>query len=490
MNENLSLDNTLNNYSKYLYEDKLLINVSHDIRSIKNELEKNHKNKKYIENFIRHSFLHKISDNKKSGLGKYYTPDKLVRLIKTMVQPYINENSVIMDLACGCGAFLCGFENHRVIARDIDEIAVNVLKELDYENVAVDNSLSNISRSKYNLTEKDHIVIIGNPPYNDKTSKVKKNGVNAKSELKISIDEGIKSNDLGISFLNCFAKLKSNIVCVLHPLSYLIKESNFNVKMKYFISNYVLKEAVIFSSAEFSDTQKTPFPIGAFLYIRNNYGMNFNYIENFHFKNIYDDDDDFILSNYETIDGYIRKYPPKLNDIDKVSDIGLYMHTIRDLNSLITSGNLTEKEDFKMHITINYKNLYKYSYLNCMRRYFAKDYKFGNLSPLVCSKELENNQYFQDMFIIDTILNNQKLNIFNKENKNSIIWTKNLFNDYKVKMSELQINKLNIYEIFCNFVMNDINQVKKIKEYLINYFSILKETKLNRPKIVNKTLFG
>jgi len=236
-----------------------------------------------------------------------------------------------------------------------DPIAVNVLRLLGYKNVEIDNSLLNVHRKKYKLKDADHLIVIGNPPYNDTTSKNKKSGRNAK--------------------------------------------------------------------------QKTPFPIVAALYLRNSEGMRYEYIYNFEFD-ILNSDDKYILKNYETIDGYIRKYPPTQKDKNLKSDIGLYMHNIRDTNSLITNGYLTEKFDPSRYITINFNDLYKYAYLNCMRRYFLKDFKFGNLSPIVNKSGLEKDEYLQDLCIIDTICNNQKLMVFNVDNKSGIIWTRHLYEKY------------------------------------------------------------
>ena len=55
--------------------------------------------------FKKHFSTADLPDNLKSNLGKYYTPPHLVNLIKKLVSPYVRPNSVIMDLAAGCGAF-------------------------------------------------------------------------------------------------------------------------------------------------------------------------------------------------------------------------------------------------------------------------------------------------------------------------------------------------------------------------------------------------
>ena len=107
-----------------------------------------------------------------------------------------------------------------------------------------------------------------------------------------------------------------------------------------------------------------------------------------------DESNFFELQRIETIDGYIRKYPPKKKDI-RPSDIGLYFYNFRDSNSLWTSANFTTKENYKAHITIDKQNFYKYAYISCYKRYFPRSYIFGNLSPLVEKKLLEDSPCFR-----------------------------------------------------------------------------------------------
>jgi hypothetical protein len=78
----------------------------------------------------------------------------------------------------------------------------------------------------------------------------------------------VQTRDLGMSFLLSYNELKARFVCVLHPLSYLIKEANFKL-LKKFSANYQLKQAKIISSNVFKDTSKSmAFPfIGILPYI-------------------------------------------------------------------------------------------------------------------------------------------------------------------------------------------------------------------------------
>ncbi len=426
-----------------------------------------------IKNYVKHNFSLLLEDHRKSSLGKYYTPEHLVELVHELVKPYIRQDSYVLDLAAGSGAFLSPFKSKRIIAADIDGIAVLILKALGFESVRCDNSLVNVYRAKYTLKENDHIIVVGNPPYNDMTSRNKKYGRHAKERIRVEMDKDILTNDLGISFLRAFNKLKADVVCVLHPLSYLIKETNFSNKLGEFRRNYVLKRAVVFPSREFADTQQTPFPVVAALYQRDMIGMDYDYIRNFEFE-ILHDKRSIVLARIETIDGYIRKYPPVKRDKNKKSDIGLYMHNIRDSNSLITIGYLTDKEDFNRHITINYCDLYKYACLNCMKRYFEKDFKFGNLSPIVDRHALETDEFLRDAFIIDTIINNQKLSAFNVRNDNSIIYTKRLPQEYERRRKEHIDREPDIYGMFMNFAKSENADIEPLKCFITQYFERLK----------------
>jgi len=426
-----------------------------------------------IKNYVKHNFSLLLEDHRKSSLGKYYTPEHLVGLVHELVKPYVSQDSYVLDLAAGSGAFLGPFKGKRIIAADIDRIAVLILKALGFESARYDNSLVNICRAKYALKESDHIIVVGNPPYNDVTSRNKKYGRFAKQRIRVEMDKDILTNDLGISFLRAFNKLKADVICVLHPLSYLIKKTNFGNKLGEFRRNYVLKRAVVFPSREFADTQQTPFPVVAALYQRDMIGMDYDYIRNFEFE-ILHDKRSFVLARIETIDGYIRKYPPVKRDKNKKSDIGLYMHNIRDINSLITIGYLTEKEDFDRHITINYCDLYKYAYLNCMRRYLEKDFKFGNLSPIVDRRELERDEFLRDAFVIDTIINNQRLSVFDVKNKSSIVYMNSLAEEYERKRRECAGKEPGIYTMFLEFVSSGSVDVSPLRRFIAQYFERLK----------------
>ena len=261
--------------------------------------------------------------------------------------------------------------------------------------------------------------MIGNPPYNDTTSEFK-NGEKGQNIC----DEDLYDRDIGVSFLKSYHKLNADVICVLHPLSYLIKETNFK-RLKDFKDNYNLIRGEIFSSALFHGTGKGKFPILVALYEKNADGMIFEDIRNFRF-NILDNEKTFVLSNFKTTDGYINKYPPRKNDVQK-SPIGLYYYTFRDLNSLKKNTSFFTKEH-PNGIMVTLENFYKYSYLYSVKSLFNPEdaWLYGNLSPLVHIEDVEQNK---KLYIVYAIKTNKIL----REMDNSIL--KKITNYYKIKFN-------------------------------------------------------
>jgi len=261
--------------------------------------------------------------------------------------------------------------------------------------------------------------MIGNPPYNDTTSEFK-NGEKGQNIC----DEDLFDRDLGVSFLKSYHKLKANVVCVLHPLSYLIKETNFK-RLKDFKNNYKLIRGEIFSSALFHGTGTVKFPILVALYEKNPLGMTFEYIRQFQFD-ILNSDKKFILSNYNTTDGYINKYPPRKNDITD-SPIGLYYWTFRDMNSLKKNTSFITKKH-PNGVVVSLENFYKYAYLYSLKNLFNPEdaWLYGNLSPLVNTEDVQQNK---KLYILYAIKTNKIL----RDMDNSIL--KKIGNYYKIKFN-------------------------------------------------------
>ena len=339
------------------------------------------------------------TEQERINLGSYYTPPKLVDLCYELVSPYIRTDTIFLDSSAGCGSFISTLSNHHFIAADINAQAIRFLNgNYPYARmIKHDNSLLNVSRAKYGLTRQEHLIIIGNPPYNDRTSKNRRSKKNGSVEM----DASLMRADMGMAFLLSYAELQADVVCVLHPLSYLIKPANFR-KLAPFWCHYKLEKGILFSSHLFNNTGSTAFPIVIALYRRGESTSMENLAS--HSFEVLDRDTHFIVNRIETIDGYIRKYPPCKDEM-RPSDMGLYFYNFRDSNSLWTSANFTNKRNYAVHITVDEKDFYKYSYLSCYKRYFPRSYVFGNTSPLVERDLLENSSCFRSACMVDTVLN-------------------------------------------------------------------------------------
>lgn len=340
-------------------------------------------------------------------LGAFYTPGRIVKLVISLINKYLEEfkykNIVVLDSSAGYGVFLREMNNKNVDIRASEydgRLKPYLSKITNEDNIFLTNSLINVSREKFKIPETSFLIIIGNPPYNDVTSEYKKG-----AKGSIIADRDLLDRDLGISFLKSYDKLKANVVCVLHPLSFIIKEANFN-RLKTFKENYKLIDGIIFPSSMFYYTSRsTPFPVLVALYERVTNGMKYDYIKKFRFK-ILDMNKEFILESFNTTDGYINKYPPRKKQI-KLSDIGLYYHSFRDINSLLRNASFMDKPHYN-GIVVTLDNFYKYAYLFAFKALFKPKNKwlYGNLSPLIDIDYLENKKTY---FVKYAIKNNKVL---------------------------------------------------------------------------------
>jgi len=340
-----------------------------------------------------------LPKNERIQSGSYYTPEKLVHSVHDFIHPYLGNTKrkvLIFDSAGGCGAFLFGIKHfdYRIAERDLD--AYKFLEQhFNKQKIYHANSLIKVNRAKYFISPSAFLIMIGNPPYNDTTSEFK-NGEKGKNIC----DEDLYDRDLGVSFLKSYYKFNADVVCILHPLSYLIKETNFK-RLRVFKDNYRLIKGEIFSSALFHGTGTGKFPILAALYEKNLSGMTFDYIRKIQFD-ILDSSKKFVLSEYRTTDGYINKYPPRKNDI-KDSPVGLYYYTFRDFNSLKKNAAFMLKKH-PNGIVVTLENFYKYAYLYALKSLFNPEdrWLYGNLSPLIDIDELERDKELYVSYAIKT----------------------------------------------------------------------------------------
>lgn len=309
------------------------------------------------------------------NLGSYYTPANLVDTVYDMIkknEPNWNTYNII-DTSCGYGNFL-RFPNS--IGADLDRKAIDEARKQTNDCLFYcHNSLINVHRKQYALSNNDRIIIVGNPPYNDTTSIIRND---IKSEVCM-IDDDIKHRDLGVSFLLSYEKLRADYVCVLHPLSYLIKKTNFN-SLNKFKNNYKLIDAVVISSGEFRNTSKiTQFPIIIALYKRDEDGMSYNFIQNYKFKT--KDNKIFKISAFDQLCNYITKYPNhKYLSLD---DSVAFFWTMRDINALKRTKTFIEHEVYNS-IRIPKEKLSLYCYADVFKEYIPHiPYYFGNSDIMI-----------------------------------------------------------------------------------------------------------
>lgn len=343
------------------------------------------------------------------NLGSYYTPTEIVDVAWEMIAPYVHSQTTVIDSACGYGDFLRNCGQSITIGCDIDETAISVAKKnSDKVRFFQTNALCNVSRSKFGIPQQSDLIVVGNPPYNDKTSLIRQ----SIKDVDFEVDEDIASRDLGISFLRSYNKLEADLICVLHPLSYLIKPTNFRV-LKDFTKNYKLIDGLLISSWEFPESAKhTPFPIVLALYQKDMQGMDYNFIRSFRFR--VGNKNGFCLDDFDYIAKYVDKYPKKNRSTSDDSlcssvdgdvcrsekDNSLFFWTLRDINAL--KRNRTFVESYSANtIVIDKRKLDYYAYIDVFKRNLHRlPFYFGNCDVLI---DHDLFRQYKPCFISDTV---------------------------------------------------------------------------------------
>lgn len=325
-----------------------------------------------------------------TDLGCFYTPQKFVNRLIDIIKLNVNNYSeyIFLDSSCGYGSFLKSLPHLKTIGCDIDKKAIDTArKNHNSGKYYILNTLSDFSRQSINLNSEDKLIIIGNPPYNDTTSKVKNE---IKKAEPCHIDNDIKTRDLGISFLLSYNKLKPDYVAVLHPLSYMIKKANYEL-LKPFYNNYTLIDHCIINSQEFSMTSTIKgFPIIIALYKKSPYGLKYSDVLNMTFKTIDDKTFNFKL---DYIRNYLSKYPSKKKQYHN-NDILFF--TMRDINALNRSRTfISELTDNS--IIIDKEKFAYYCYVDAFKDYIYKlPYYYGNCDVFINNDDFIN---IKDIFI-------------------------------------------------------------------------------------------
>jgi hypothetical protein len=336
------------------------------------------------------------------NLGSYYTPEIIVDLTYSILQKNVSDikDFIILDSSCGYGSFLAKKNiAKRLVGADIDEKAISEAKKRnDNVDFIYQNSLVNVCRESLAVKNDEKLIAIGNPPYNDTTSIIRNSIKDVSAQDKI--DSDIKTRDLGMSFLLSYNKLQADYVCVLHPLSYLIKKANFALLSK-FATNYKLIDGIIISSHEFSDTSRgMAFPILVALYKRDQDGMTYDYIQNYQFK--VKGDGFFRLKDFDTIANYVQKYPNKkhLNRSDK--PVARFW-TLRDINALKRNQTFIDSDTYNTVYVLMEKLPY-YCYIDIFKQYTDRiPYFIGNCDVIIDNKKFNE---IKECFIAQSVHTN------------------------------------------------------------------------------------
>lgn len=324
------------------------------------------------------------------NLGSYYTPAKYVEKVAGwLLRHGVTENWTIADLSCGYGAFfemasLPGLSGCRYVGNDIDHAAIKRAQEMFPKvHFSERNVLFDIRRSVFGIGDDARLAIVGNPPYNDVTSQSKQD---VKTD-ELSMDDDVRTRDLGLSSLLAYNKIEADIVAVLHPLSYLVKKANFNAAKEFF-NNYQLVEHFVFSSQEFAGTSKTVgFPVVVALYLRaEKCGLTYDQVRGIRFETV--EGDKFSLSGFDYVTDHIEKYPHKNRYTPE-----LLFYTMRDINALKRSRTFI-KDRITNAVDINPEKLAYYCYIDCFKRYSDVPYWMGNFNVPFIEKDFEKVRGF------------------------------------------------------------------------------------------------
>lgn len=314
-----------------------------------------------------------LSRKEMINFGAYYTAPEYVQTVRRMlIRNGVPNGAIILDNACGYGGFLC-LRDRDIVGCDIDEKAAARARMLHpHATVFCADSLRNVSRKQFNIGADSPLVVVGNPPFNDKTSQIRRDIKTAETRA----DADIATRDTGISFMRAFDKLRADIVCVLHPLSYLIKRANFSL-LGNFAKNYALRDASVINSADFpGNSRHISFPLTAALYVRDDAGMRYETIRRFRFRTARAD---FALDDFQYLGDFARKYPRRREESDLD---GIAFYPMRDINAL--RRNRTFLFSQSGGVFMNREQLRYYIYADVFKQYARRlPYYFGNHDVMI-----------------------------------------------------------------------------------------------------------
>ncbi len=319
------------------------------------------------------------------NLGSFYTPREYVELVgQWLLHAGVGcATDVLLDPSCGSGAFLAllpQFPQCRFLANDIDREAIRGLqKDCPTAEIHNRNALLHVSRRAYGIRAGERLVVVGNPPYNDRTSQINRK---TKSAAHANVDPALRTRDLGLSSLLAYDALQAEFVAILHPLSYLVKKTNFQAARRFF-ENYQLKEHLVFNSQEFDNTSRVAgFPVVVAFYQRTpNQGLTYDEVRKIPFRT--KEGRLFALEERDYLGDYLDKYP---HPGTPQSPGQLLFYTLRDVNALHRSKTFLTKRTANA-VLVDPEKLDYYCYADCFKHYATPDYLLGNLDIPFLAKE-------------------------------------------------------------------------------------------------------
>ena len=326
-----------------------------------------------------------LDTRERINLGSFYTPRRYVELAaEWLAEAGVAGGWTIADLSCGYGAFFAlkehpALKDCRYLGNDIDEAAVAAARSFrSGVEWRVGNALSGVSREAFGFAADEKLALVGNPPYNDITSQ-------ARQALKggcPEIDRELRTRDLGLSSLLAYGRLQADYVAVLHPLSYLVKKSNFRAAGRFF-ADYRLMKHIVFCSSEFSCTSKvSAFPVIAAFYRRTpGQGITYDEIRETVFRSV--EGDVFSIGAFDYVTELIPKYPGTRRYSPEI-----LFYTLRDINALkrsrtFISGRMPNAVDVPPEL------LEYYCYVDCFKRYALTPYWMGNMNVPFIREEFQ-----------------------------------------------------------------------------------------------------
>lgn len=280
-----------------------------------------------------------------------------------MIRRHIRINELnfmtLLDPVCGSGSFFdMSIPFLQLMANDVDaEILAYVKNQYPSTRCFSHNSLAMLDRKGYGLEATDSLLVIGNLPHKLPIPEHVK-------RKKYVADSSIKNRDVGISHLLACGRLDPDYICVLHPLSFLIRPVHVR-NLKEFCQKYRLIDALVISNHEFSDDETSrTYPIVLAMYKREPQGMTWRYLQKFEFETVRKRK--FCLKDFMWIDRYLTVNSNR-SRVAK-ADVLIKFHIPFDINELRNNKTFVQHDGANI-IHVTEKELDYCCYIEAFKEY-------------------------------------------------------------------------------------------------------------------------